>query len=162
MKKLILLFTFLLASVNDSYAGIGGGQALPPGAVIQFAGASCPSGYLTIPTAATTQSRSIYGALFAAIGTAWGAGDGSTTFGMPFLLADQVPVQASGNVGTQTIGQVISHNHTVPVDTGGTTVASPYAPRSAQYASIFSQVTSNTGGPYNLAAGSRMLFCVKT
>lgn len=54
-----------------------------PGVVADFAGAAAPSGWLLCDGAAV--SRSTYAALFAAIGTAWGVGDGSTTFNVPDL-----------------------------------------------------------------------------
>ncbi len=53
----------------------------PAGAVIAFAGANVPSGYLVCDGSAV--SRTTYANLFAAIGTAWGTGDGSTTFNLP-------------------------------------------------------------------------------
>lgn len=56
---------------------------IPVGAVIPYAGATPPSGYLLCNGSAV--SRSTYAALFTAIGTTWGAGDGSTTFNLPDL-----------------------------------------------------------------------------
>lgn len=57
------------------------GGALPAGVVSLFAGASAPGGWLLCDGAAV--SRATYAALFAVIGTAFGAGDGSTTFNLP-------------------------------------------------------------------------------
>jgi len=54
---------------------------VPPGVIHQYAGSSAPSGYLLCD--GSDVSRSDYANLFAAIGTAYGAGDGSTTFGIP-------------------------------------------------------------------------------
>lgn len=61
--------------------GGGAGFALPPGAILEFAGATAPAGYLLC--AGQLVSRTTYAALFDAIGIAFGAGDGSTTFGVP-------------------------------------------------------------------------------
>jgi hypothetical protein len=61
--------------------------SVPVGTVIQFAGTSLPQNYLACPTTATNISRTTYARLFEAIGTTWGAGDGSTTFGMPYFTA---------------------------------------------------------------------------
>jgi microcystin-dependent protein len=58
-------------------------QSTPPGTIMQFAMSSVPSGYLIAD--GTAYSRSAYAALFSAIGTSWGAGDGSTTFNVPDL-----------------------------------------------------------------------------
>ena len=56
---------------------------VPPGMVLPFAGAAAPEGFLLCDGSAV--SRTTYGDLFAAIGTAYGAGDGSTTFNLPDL-----------------------------------------------------------------------------
>ncbi len=61
-------------------AGCTGG-VVPPGTIIQYAGHNAPVGYLRANGAAV--SRTTYAALFAAIGTTHGAGDGSTTFNLP-------------------------------------------------------------------------------
>jgi len=56
------------------------------GAVAYFAKASAPTGWLKANGAAV--SRTTYAALFAAIGTAFGVGDGSTTFNLPDLRGE--------------------------------------------------------------------------
>jgi microcystin-dependent protein len=53
----------------------------PPGAVTDYAGSSVPTGWLECDASAV--SRTTYAALFTAIGTTWGVGDGSTTFNLP-------------------------------------------------------------------------------
>ena len=53
----------------------------PAGTVIWTARSSAPTGYLKANGAAV--SRSTYATLFSAIGTIYGAGDGSTTFNQP-------------------------------------------------------------------------------
>jgi len=60
----------------DDLAGM-----VPSGAVMYFAGQTAPAGWLKANGAAV--SRTAYAALFAAIGTTYGAGDGSTTFNLP-------------------------------------------------------------------------------
>ena len=60
--------------------------ALPSGAVMYFAGQTAPAGWLKANGAAV--SRTAYAALFAAIGTTYGAGDGSTTFNLPDLRGE--------------------------------------------------------------------------
>jgi hypothetical protein len=60
-----------------------------PGMVAAYAGSSAPSGWLLCD--GTAVSRTTYSALFAAIGTSYGAGDGSTTFNLPDLRG-RVPV----------------------------------------------------------------------
>jgi len=53
----------------------------PPGSIMAFGGTNIPAGWLLCDGSAV--SRTNYAALFAAISTAWGAGDGSTTFNLP-------------------------------------------------------------------------------
>lgn len=59
---------------------------LPPGTVVPWAGINVPpTGYLYCDGSAI--SRTMYADLFAAIGTYYGAGDGSTTFNIPNYTA---------------------------------------------------------------------------
>src|SRR4029077_20939019 len=67
-----------------------GGGTLPIGAIIDFAGAVEPAGWLFCFGQAVPRVG-IYTDLFNQISTYWGAGDGSTTFNVPdlrgFILA---------------------------------------------------------------------------
>ena len=65
-------------------------------------------------------SRTAYAALFAAIGTVYGAGNGTTTFTLPDYRglfprawADDGPTDAGRGLGTVQAGQNLSHNHTL-------------------------------------------------
>jgi hypothetical protein len=60
-----------------------GNGAVPPGTIMDFGMATEPVGWITCDGQAV--SRTTFAALFAAIGTTWGAGDGSTTFNVPNL-----------------------------------------------------------------------------
>ena len=55
--------------------------AFPVGSYLLYAGKVCPSGFL--PCNGGAISRTTYAELFTAIGTTYGAGDGSTTFNLP-------------------------------------------------------------------------------
>jgi microcystin-dependent protein len=71
---------------NVDWADAGGvianlPAAIPPGVIQAYAGGSIPAGWLYCDGAGV--SRNTYAALFAAIGTIWGVGDGSTTFNIP-------------------------------------------------------------------------------
>ncbi|MGR3484072.1 MAG: phage tail protein, partial [Paracoccaceae bacterium] len=61
-------------------------RALTVGQVAHFAQAAPPDGWLVCDGAAV--SRAAYAALYAAIGTTYGAGDGSTTFDLPDLRGE--------------------------------------------------------------------------
>ena len=65
----------------DDLAGM-----IPSGAVMYFAGQTAPTGWLKANGAAV--SRTAYAALFAAIGTTYGAGDGRSTFNLPDLRGE--------------------------------------------------------------------------
>lgn len=85
---------------------------LPPGMVAPYAGSVAPTGWLLCD--GTAVSRSTYATLFAAIGTTYGSGDGSTTFNVP----DTRGVFISG-VGSQTISG-ITYTRTLGAKQGDT------------------------------------------
>lgn len=69
-----------------TYVDAGGSAAnlqrlLPTGTILPYAAAAAPSFFLLCDGSAV--SRTIYAALFAVIGTTYGAGNGSTTFNLP-------------------------------------------------------------------------------
>lgn len=87
--------TFTIASPNSNSnftltlpaeSGTIGVNSSPAGTVIFYAANTAPSGYLKANGA--NVSRTTYAALFAAIGTTFGAGDGSTTFTLPDLRGE--------------------------------------------------------------------------
>jgi hypothetical protein len=85
--------------------GSGGGQGilglLPAGMVFPYGGASAPTGAFLCNGAA--YSRVGYKRLFDAIGTVFGAGDGSTTFNVPDLRR-RLPYGTGGSLGGFAIG----------------------------------------------------------
>lgn len=83
-----------------------------PGQVIMFAGKAAPAGTLLCNGAAV--SRTTYAELFAAIGTLYGAGDGTTTFNLPAMGDGTVVTHTNSAdaVGGFTAGEVIRHAHT--------------------------------------------------
>jgi len=83
------------------------GNTIPSGSMLPFAGTTPPQGWLLAQGQAV--SRSQYPELFAAIGTTWGIGDGSTTFNLPDMRA-AAPVGAGTSDKytqneTKTLGQ---------------------------------------------------------
>lgn len=73
------------------------------GFVAAFAGSSAPNGWLVCDGSAI--SRNDYADLFAAIGTTYGSGDGSTTFNLPDL-SGKLPLYDSGaTLGSTTSGK---------------------------------------------------------
>lgn len=90
---------------------------VPTGGIIAFGGAAAPTGFLLCNGAIV--SRATYSALFTAISTLFGAGDGSTTFGLPDLRGRfPLGVAASGTGSTLGgTGGAIDHVHTGPSHT---------------------------------------------
>ncbi len=62
------------------------GRAIPPGAVMAFAMAAAPVGWLACD--GSLRSRAAYPGLFSAVGVVYGAGDGTTTFSLPDLRGE--------------------------------------------------------------------------
>jgi microcystin-dependent protein len=113
----------------------------PAGVINQYAGAAAPSGWLLCD--GSPVSRSTYAALFSAIGTTYGAGDGSTTFNLPDLRGRVLigkaasgtfaTLGATGGAETHAIAltELPAHDHggSVSATSGGTpagTVASSF------------------------------------
>lgn len=117
--------------------------ALPSGSVVPFAGTTEPSGWLFC--FGQTVSRTTYSALFSAIGTTFGAGNGTTTFTLPDMrgrviagkddmgstAANRITSAGSGITGT-TLGasggaethtlstaQLASHSHNATLYNSG-------------------------------------------
>lgn len=107
------------------------GYGIPVGALLPFAGAAAPAGFLLCDGSAV--SRSTYADLFAVLGVAYGPGNGSTTFNLPDLRgrvpagrdAGQSEFDVLGETGgakTHTLSttEIPSHAHGEQLQ-GGTT-----------------------------------------
>lgn len=137
-----------------------------PGAVMAFAMSTSPAGWLKCNGAAV--SRTTYAALFTAIGTTYGAGDGSTTFNLPDLRGEFVRgwddgrgVDSGRALGSAQSHQMQSHTHTY---TGGAVGGLGYNTGS----SANGTGTSNTGSAGGTSNGSEtrprnvaLLYCIK-
>jgi len=117
---------------NGAFIGVEG---IPTGTIVPWTDSSLPTGFLECNGA--NVSRTTYSDLFGVIGTTYGSGDGSTTFGLPDLQ-DNVAVgksnnkslastggantvTAAGNISgstanaTLSTAQLASHSHQVPL-----------------------------------------------
>ena len=124
-----------------------------------FPFSSAPPGWLKSNGAAV--SRTTYAALFGAIGTTFGAGDGSTTFNVPddrgefFRATDDGRGVDSGRAVNSTQGDEIkSHAHSTPAGSGGG-YGAPYG-----YGSSFI-ATESTGGTETRPRNRAYLACIK-
>jgi microcystin-dependent protein len=129
---------------------------IPVGTISPYAGTSAPANWLLCDGAAV--SRATYAALFAVTGTAYGAGDGSTTFNVPDLrgrvvagkddmggaTASRLTAAGSGITGTTlgsaggtethtlTTAQIPSHTHDVRTNIFGSARSLPVGDGRAQ------------------------------
>lgn len=98
------------------------------GEVSFFAMSSAPAGWLKANGA--TVSRTTYASLFAAIGTTFGAGDGSTTFALPDLRGEFIRGFSDGRSvdSGRTFGSFQKGSLTGIDGPGGANCSTPYAP----------------------------------
>src|SRR5262245_1183772 len=104
---------FLLLTM-PAVAGLTG---IPVGAIVAWPAASVPTGWLECYGQAV--SRTTYAALFAAIGTAYGVGDGSTTFNLPDMRGRTVA--GEDDMGGSSANRLTGLTNGVDGDTLGAT-----------------------------------------
>lgn len=105
---------FGVSSTAEMTAAIA--AAVPAGATMPFARNTAPTGWLKANGALV--SRTTYAALFAAIGTTFGVGDGSTTFALPDLRGEFIRgwddgrgIDSGRAFGSAQADDLKSHNH---------------------------------------------------
>jgi microcystin-dependent protein len=132
------------AYVDNSVAVVSSPN--PSGTVIMFAGRAAPTGYLACD--GSTVSRTTYATLFAAIGTAHGIGDGSTTFHLPDLRGKFVRGYdgAAGN-DPDNSSRVVPQSGTFTVSGGATTNGSSTITVSSTTGIAPGMTVSGTGIP---------------
>lgn len=149
------------------------------GTVAWHAASSAPSGWL--PCNGAQVSRSLYAALFQAIGTTYGVGDGSTTFNVPDLRGEFIRgldsgrgVDPSRTIGSFQGNQNQSHAHTITdpghshTTGGGFSGAGGNATVAGPSGLIYATLSSTTGITVNADGGTEarprniaMLPCIK-
>ena len=120
---------------DDGTWAVASAVGVPTGTIAQYAGSSAPADWLMADGSAV--SRTTYAALFTAISTAYGAGDGSTTFNLPDLrgrtavgLGTHADVSALGNNdGVAVANRRPKHNHTA--STNADHITSSWSPGSS-------------------------------
>ena len=136
----------------------------PPGTVGHFAMVTPPTGWLKANGAAV--SRTTYAALFAAIGTTFGAGNGSTTFNLPDLRGeflrgwdDGRGVDSGRAFGSTQADELKSHSHNFSVYSTDPTGA--YAADSDGAGLVKNASTATTGGSETRPRNIALLACIK-
>jgi microcystin-dependent protein len=141
-------------------------QSVPSGAGHDWYAAAAPSGYLLCDGSAV--SRTTFAALFAVVGTTWGAGDGSTTFNLPDTRGRVLVGMASGghadvatlagDDGTALASRRPRHPHTIPALGAGHNLTLPdhwhnvYDPGHLHYVHAYQYTT--TGNYMQIASGN--------
>lgn len=137
------------------------------GAVAAFAMNSVPSGWLAANGAAV--SRTTYAALFAAIGTTYGAGDGSTTFALPDLRGyfargsgTNSDGTASGTFGAKQADELKAHAHNLSIALKPPSdFSTTYPSHSSNNGDGASVTATSTGGTETRPKNIAMLYCIK-
>lgn len=148
------------ASVTDLVAALA--AAGPIGSGCEWYAAVAPTGWLLCDGSAV--SRATYAALFAVLGTTWGAGDGSTTFNLPdrrarvgvgYKAGDADHGALAGVGGSKT--SVAPHTHAIdhdhPAVTSGGESATHYHGVNAG-PSAYSTTSYAAGADANLQVGA--------
>jgi microcystin-dependent protein len=137
---------------------------IPAGAVMSFAMNSAPTGWLAADGSAV--SRTTYATLFAAIGTTYGSGDG-TTFNLPDLRGYFVRGSGtnsdgteSGSFGAKQADDFKSHTHTFR-GYGVTLLANGANTASGTNTQNYTISTNATGGIETRPKNIAMLYCIK-
>jgi microcystin-dependent protein len=128
--------------VIESYNGASSGGT-PAGAVMYFAMSTTPVGWLECN--GQTVGRVTYASLFAAIGTTYGTGNGTTTFTLPDLRGEFLRgwdhgrgVDANRTIGSSQADDLKAHSHEFVIGQSAGTITSKYP-----------LAGWNTGGSYN-------------
>jgi len=140
---------------------------VPVGSVTMFASNGAPTGWLECN--GTAVSRTTYSVLFAAIGTVFGTGDGSTTFNLPDMRGEFARgwdngrgIDPARGFGTAQAGAIEAHVHSVTppsatddtgaglttTGTGGAETITPYN-------------TASTGGTETRPRNIALMFIIK-
>lgn len=137
-------------------AATGAGGLLPAGiGPLPYAGSTIPSGWLECDGSAV--SRTTYAALFTAIGTTWGIGDGSTTFNLPNAV-DRVPIGAGTGTTTESVTDA-----EITTGTDTITVASNATKWVTGMAVVWTvSGTAPTTNPANLLDNSDTVYIIRT
>jgi len=130
------------AAADAEAASAAAAAAVPAGSIIHVARSTAPSGYLKANGAAV--SRTTYADLFAAIGTTYGVGNGTSTFNVPDLRGEFVRgwddargVDSGRAFGSAQGANIQSHTHSIDPPSTATS--------SDTHSHTFSATTSTAG-----------------
>ena len=134
--------------------------------MIWYAANTPPTGYLKANGA--TVSRTTYAALFAAIGTTFGAGDGSTTFVLPDLRGEFVRgwddgrgVDSGRVFGSNQSQDVQPHSHTLQFAAVANPSSTQISGSGAFVGGTTISATQNSTGTETRPRNVALLACIK-
>lgn len=141
-------------------------SGVPVGAVESFAMSSAPAGWLKCNGSAV--SRTTYPALFAVIGTTFGAGNGTTTFNLPDLRGEFIRGFDDGKgtdtgrtFGTAQADELKSHRHIVKKINRQTGTSAQGFFAMDDNGTDGSENTELTGGTETRPRNIALLYCIK-
>jgi microcystin-dependent protein len=145
-------------------------ETVAPGVVAFYPKTTAPTGWLKANGAAI--SRTTYAALFAAIGVAFGAGDGSTTFNVPDLRGEFIRGLDDGrgvDTGRTLSSTVQSADAVIPAHTHSITANSGNTPDTGVYRLAYNRygptttvsITGASVGTETRPRNIALLACIK-
>lgn len=154
----------VIDNLNALYASIP--LAVPPGILSPYAGGTTPTGWILCNGQAV--SRSVFSALFTAIGTLFGVGNGTTTFNVPDMRgrvplgldnlggssanrvvatqADTMGQNAGEENHTLTTTEMPSHSHDIQTGNSNPQARQVMAAGDNSLVTVGSGIVKNTGG----------------
>jgi hypothetical protein len=151
--------------VIESYNGTSAGGT-PPGAVMHFAMSAVPVGWLECN--GQNVGRVTYASLYAAIGTTYGTGNGTTTFTLPDLRGEFIRgwsngrsgVDVSRAIGSTQADDFKSHTHGLNTGQGAGGQGFPVEFQTAWSTNLQGRITA-TGGTETRPRNIAMMACIK-
>lgn len=146
-------------TIDKIGAGGSSGGGTPTGTILAYASnGALPDGYLSCDGSAV--SRTTYADLFAAIGTTWGSGNGSTTFNLPSLngywLKGSSTAGSSISAGLPNITGELSYQTNCGLHHGGT-ISGAFT-EGPEYSAGFNVGNTRTKGLIFKASSSNSLY----
>jgi microcystin-dependent protein len=122
---------------------------IPSGAILSYGGGTYSTTSIDTlgmcPCDGRAISRTTYAALYAAIGTTWGTGDGTTTFNVPNLNTGVTFLAgANANSNLNTTAGASSHSHTI-----ATAATSTSGNSTIDHTHSWGGATNNSGNQYH-------------
>jgi microcystin-dependent protein len=153
-----------IAALVTALLATGSFAAIPSGSVSAFANSTVPTSWLECNGAAV--SRTTYAALFTALGTTYGVGDGTTTFNVPDLRGEFIRgwdhskgTDSGRAIASLQTDDLKAHTHTLSMQTG----TIQYSNGGTGFPALNgSSTTGSTGGTETRPRNIAMMYCIKT